>query len=155
MSDVNLDLGGVKPWASPKEFFGEGKKIKVLNFERLSKEKGETDAKYVDKEGMTYRLTFLDVDAGTTRTMEVHSRSFQIDLSNSAKRLFGGDRVPSDATVILTVQKVARETQYGEREVYQWNLELDEDVQKLNDELDIAHEDFAENVNADSGSEPL
>src|SRR3990167_6848550 len=100
MADVlfNLEDNLVSQWARPDEFFSEtpggGKEIAIVSFKRLSRDKGETDAKYVDNEGCTYRLVFLDMEKDyKTRMLEIHAMTFKNDLAAAIMREFKVDRV--------------------------------------------------------------
>ena len=136
MSEIDLNVGEQVPeWSSTKEFAG-GRKIAIVGFQRLSKERGETESKYVDKEGMTYRLTFKDIETGgKERFLEVHSRGFKNDLASSAKKVFGSDSIPEGAVIVLSVTKVDKQTQSGVTQVNQWSFEKAEDS-KGDDDVD-------------------
>lgn len=125
METVSFDLpdNRVQVWAAPKEFLEEGKKIAIVSFTRLSKDKGETTAKFLDNEGKTYRLTFLDIsNENKKRHLEVHSRNFKDDLATSVRKEFGSDIIPRGAVCLLRVEKVTRETKQGTREMNHWIL---------------------------------
>lgn len=121
---ITFDIGDGKTprWATPAEF-SNGKKIAVISFHRLSKEKGETTARYVDSEGKTYRLTFVDIDRDNkTRTLEVHAQGFKNDLANCVRREFGSDMIPEGQPVMLRSYKEKMMYKTGPREINRWEL---------------------------------
>ncbi len=121
-NNVNFNLG-VPLWANPADF-GGGKKIAIMSFQRLSRDKGETTAKFVDKEGCTYRLTFVDMDnSDKVRRLEVHAVGFKNDLASCVRREFSTDVVPVGQPVLLRVYKEERESPNGgSRAVNRWEL---------------------------------
>lgn len=133
-NEVNFNIGDdtAPMWASPQEFLDAEKKISIVSFAHLSKEKGETTAKFVDHEGMTYRLTFNDLENdGKERHLEVHAKGFKVDLANSVKREFGSDSLPVGSVVYLKNEKIKKRTSRGVREIYKWTL------RKSSDETEI------------------
>lgn len=122
--DFNLGDNSVPQWATTKDFQGEkGRKISIIGFKRLSREKGETTAKFVDSEGMTYRLTFLDMEADNKkRYLEVHAKGFKNDLATSVRREFGMDSLPIGQVVLLRTYKEKRAVRGRDMEVNRWVL---------------------------------
>lgn len=113
----------VSDWAYPTEF-AEGKAIAISSFKRLSKEKGETTATYVDKEGMTYRLTFWDADHDMKlRKLEVSFEEFKRDLAFGIKNEFGVDVVPTGTYVRLKTYKEPKVYASGKTvQIIRWSV---------------------------------
>lgn len=122
--DFNLGDNSVPIWATTKDFQGEkGKKISILGFSRPSKDKGETTAKFVDSEGKTYRLTFLDMEnQNKKRYLEVHAKGFKNDLAACVRKEFGMDSMPIGQVVLLRTFKETKAVRGREMEVNRWVL---------------------------------
>lgn len=133
----NLTDNKVPAWAVPSEF-ANGKKIAILNFERLSKD--QTTAKYLDNEGKTYRLTFLDLDNDSKkRHLEVYARGFKDDLASCVIREFKSDSIPTGHPVLL---KHYKEERLGRDENGDANVKLINrwDLRKIDEPITTQYE---------------
>ena len=73
----------VPPWTQSKEFL-TAKRIVPTNFARLGGNETTCKPEYRDKEGFTYRLTFIDLDNGEMeRYYENSFKNFYEDVSEA------------------------------------------------------------------------
>ena len=133
MSEIRFDLpdNRITIWSTPKEFSETGKKLAVLNFERLSKKEGQTTARYVDNEFKTYRLTFIDLEKeNKKRYLEIHARGFKDDLASCVVREFNSDSIPTGHPVLLRCYKEEKTFKNGTiKQVNRWDLKkVDEPI---------------------------
>lgn len=136
--EVEMNFGGsedLPKWCRLQEFFGEGKVIEIVKFQRLSAEAGETKTKFLDKEGKTYRLTFIDhsIQEPKERYYENQRENFRTDIVMSTIRAFGDTKIPSGVKVRLACITGERPGMNGMMKTYRWVISKVEQTIRLDD----------------------
>lgn len=105
-----------------KEDFIGGKEIVFISFEKLL---GRTiEAKFTDKDGFLYRLTYLDpADEMNEKVIDSTSPALANDLKASMDRYFELEGLETETECVLYAAKEEFRSRTGE-DVYRWRWQL-------------------------------